>query len=128
MNLKSLLRSKPAKFLKGGIALKVFSFGLNYILVSLVSIQINIAYFVVLLADFLVGYFINRFFVFSETSDSHKKTFSKFLVAGLSFRALNYFLYSWLITKGENMYLAMQFITTIIILVMKLYVYKKIFK
>jgi putative flippase GtrA len=127
--LKTFISSKPIKFLKGGVLLKAFSFLLNYILADLLAISISIAYTIVLVGDFFVGFLINRHFVFSDTKENKSsQVFFKFIIAGLGFRLLNWLLYVQIINKTGMYILYSQLIATMIVLVLKFSIYKKIFK
>jgi putative flippase GtrA len=127
--LKRILFSKPVKFLKGGVLLKCFSFLLNYILVDLLNFPVNTTYIFVLVSDFFVGFLINRYFVFNDTKKKDSShVFMKFLIAGIGFRALNWLLYVAIIDKTGMYILYSQFIATVLVLVLKFSVYKKIFK
>ncbi len=128
--IKSILFSQPARFIKGGAALKVVSFGLNYILADYLSLNKELTYIFVLIADFLLGFAINRYFIFKKTEDSQKdsQVFKKFVIAGLSFRGLNWLIYIGILKFFELYILIAQLIATIIVLVLKYSVYKKIFK
>ena len=126
--IKRLLAWEPIKFLNGGVLLKIFSFTLNYILADLLSLNKEMMYIFVLLCDFLVGFLVNRFFVFNnQSTKSHKETFSKFLIAGLGFRAINWLIYVYILKSFELYILMAQAIATTIVLFMKYFVYKKIF-
>ena len=126
--LKAVLLSQPVKFLKGGVVLKIFSFALNYILVDFVDIKHGFAYFIVLAFDLLLGYIINKYFVFSGSDKGHRDTFTKFMIAGVGFRGLNWLIYAILVRSFEKYYLAVQLFATVVVLVLKYFVYKKIFK
>lgn len=127
--LNTILKSGPIKFLQGGIALKIVSFGLNYVMADVLGLHKEATYFFILVIDLLFGYLINRYFVFSETQkESNQKVFKQFLIAGLSFRALNWGIYVLIIQKLDFYILTAQFIATAIVLVLKYFIYKKIFK
>lgn len=127
--LKKIIFSEPIKFLKGGVLLKVFSFGLNYILADFLNLNIEITYFFVLVCDFLLGFLINRYFVFTKKQeDSNKKVFGKFIIAGVSFRVLNWLIYVLIIDLYEIYILYAQLFATVFVLFLKFSVYKKIFK
>ncbi len=128
--IKSILFSQPVKFLKGGAVLKVFSFGLNYILADYLGLNKEFAYVFVLIADFLLGFLINRYFIFKKTEKSEKdlKVFRNFIIAGLGFRGLNWVIYICILKYFELYILVAQLIATLIVLVLKYSVYKKIFK
>ena len=127
---KSILLSQPVKFLKGGVALKVVSFGLNYILADYLGLNKELTYIFVLIADFLLGFAINRYFIFKKTEDSqtNSQVFKKFVIAGLGFRGLNWLIYIGMLKFFELYILIAQLIATIIVLLLKYSVYKKIFK
>ena len=126
--LVSFSKSGPLKFLLGGVVLKGFSFGANFILVDFLNIQYDFSYFLALVLDLLVGYLINRYFVFSESNQGFKgKVLFKFFTAGILFRGLNWCLYVFLLKQIELYYLLVQAIATGIVLVFKYVVYKRIF-
>lgn len=126
--LKAVLLSQPVKFLKGGVVLKVFSFALNFLLVDIYKVELGLAYFTVLVFDLVLGYLINKYFVFSQSTKGHNETFKKFILAGIGFRGLNWLIYAILVKFYEKYYLAVQLLATVSVLVMKYFVYKKIFK
>lgn len=126
--LKAVLLSQPVKFLKGGVVLKVFSFALNFLLVDIYKVELGLAYFTVLVFDLVLGYLINKYFVFLQSTKGHNETFKKFILAGIGFRGLNWLIYAILVKFYEKYYLAVQLLATVSVLVMKYFVYKKIFK
>lgn len=127
--MKKILASKPVKFLNGGVILKVFSFSLNYLLADLMQLHVEMTYAFVLICDFLLGFVINRYFVFNDSKNrSNKQTFALFAVAGLGFRFINWVLYSLIVNYLGIYILTAQLIATLIVLCMKYFVYKVIFK
>lgn len=127
--VKKLLKLEPVKFLNGGVAMKVVAFGLNYLLADYLGYNPEKIYILVLLVDFIMGYFINRFYVFeADKNKSHKQTFTLFVIAGLSFRGLNWLIYVSILKSLEMYILIAQLIATLIVLALKFFVYKKIFK
>lgn len=126
--VKKIFQLQSVKFLNGGIAMKAVAFGLNYLLADLLGYDPAITYVAVLLVDFLLGYFVNRIYVFeTDENKSHKKTFALFLTAGLTFRGINWLLYYGMITYLGLYILTAQLIATLAVLVVKYFVYKKIF-
>ena len=127
--VKKLLKLEPVKFLNGGVAMKAVAFGINYLLADFFGYDPSLVYILVLIIDFFMGYFINRFYVFkSDSEKSHKQVFSKFVIAGVGFRVLNWLIYVGLIKKLEIYILIAQAFATVVVLAMKFFVYKKIFK
>jgi putative flippase GtrA len=124
-----LLKSKPIKFLKGGVLLKIISFSLNYLLADLLNFNIEFSYFVVLFCDLILGFFINKNLVFDSTTQSReKKVFLKFIIAGVSFRFINWLIYVLILKSLEIYILLAQLIATLIVLLFKYKMYKKIFE
>lgn len=127
--MQKLLKLEPVKFLNGGIVMKIVAFGLNYFLADYLAYDPSLVYVLVLVVDFFIGYFINRFYVFkSDTDKSHKQIFTQFMIAGLGFRALNWLIYVGIIKNIDVYILVAQAIATMIVVAMKFFVYKKIFK
>lgn len=126
--VKDLINLQPIKFLNGGVVMKAVAFALNYLLADYFQLDPSRVYIFVLLVDFLFGYFINRFYVFEVTKDqSHKKTFFNFVIAGLSFRGLNWLIYVGILKFIDVYILIAQLIATVFVLVLKYFVYKKVF-
>ena len=128
MALNKILKSQPVKFLNGGVLLKVFSFSLNFILADWLEFNKELTYAFVLICDLLLGFVINRYLVFNQTKErKNTEAFSMFFVAGLIFRLINWSLYVFILKKFELYILIAQAISTLIVLMMKYFVYKRIF-
>jgi len=106
--------------------MKSISFLLNYILADIFQFNPVNSYVSILLIDFILGYFINRYFVFeTDPNKKHSKIILQFVVAGGTFRVLNWLIYIALI---DHMYiLTAQLIATVSVLILKYFVYKIIF-
>lgn len=108
--------------------MKAVSFGVNYLFADFFELNVGFVYAAAMLVDFAMGYFINRFYVFNtDSAKSHKQVMSKFIAAGLSFRALNWLIYMGILKQFEVYILLAQLVATIIVLVMKYFVYRLIF-
>lgn len=128
MDINKILISQPVKFLNGGVILKIFSFSLNYLLADVFAYHKEISYAFVLLFDLLLGFIINRYFVFSQTQErKNSEAFSMFIIAGLGFRLLNWAIYAIILHFYELYILIAQTIATAIVLILKYFVYKRIF-
>ncbi len=126
--MRKILSSEPMKFLNGGVILKIFSFGLNFILADLLALDLEFTYIFVLFCDLILGFVINRYFVFNKTKTrKNSQTLTMFFIAGLSFRAMNYFIYIAILNYFKLYLLIAQLIATLIVLVLKFFVYRKIF-
>lgn len=126
--MRKILSSEPIKFFNGGVILKIFSFGLNFILADLLALDLELTYIFVLFCDLILGFFINRYFVFNKTKTrKNSQTLTMFFIAGLGFRAMNYFIYIAILNYFKLYLLIAQLIATLIVLVLKFFVYRKIF-
>lgn len=126
--LKKFIFSEPIKFLKGGVGMKAVSFLLNYLLADLLQLNVELTYVFVLVVDLIMGYFVNRYFVFKTEDKGHKEVIKNFLIAGVTFRALNWGIYVLILRQIEMYILIAQFIATAVVLVLKFFVYKRIFR
>lgn len=108
--------------------MKAVSFALNYIFADLLALNIGFVYAATLLIDFAMGYFINRYYVF-ETGDkkSHSQVLTRFVIAGLTFRGINWGIYMLLVKHLGLYILIAQAIATGLVLIMKYFVYRIIF-
>jgi putative flippase GtrA len=123
------LKLQPVKFLQGGVFMKAFAFFLNYILVSFIHLEVKTAYGIVLVCDFFLGFFVNRFFVFKKDElSSHKRTLLLFIVTGLIFRVCDGLVYLFLVEKLSFHIVLAQFSSVVFVLSTKYFIYKKVFK
>ena len=121
---KKALENKIMRFLLGGIGMKAISFGLNYVLVVLLTLPPSPSYIFILCLDFILGYIVNRHFVFqANKSLSYKKTLIQFLITGASFRLMNWLIYMAFLTYMDMYLLLAQLIATAIVLVFKYFIY-----
>jgi len=116
------------KFILTGLIIRGIGFLLNFIFVELLKYQIRPVYFFVMFVDFWLGYFNSRYVVFKTKDKSHKKTLTQFLIAGISFRVLDWFIYIAIVERINFNILLSQFISMVVITLLKFIVLKKIFK
>lgn len=116
------------RYLNGGVLMKAIAFFINFILNEYFKLNKYIAYIFVLIIDFIIGYFINRKYVFRSQSNDLKKQFTLFIIAGGLYRLLDWSIYTLLNYYTEIHYIIAQIISTGIVLIFKYLSYKRIFK
>lgn len=123
------LKLQPVKFLQGGVVMKAIAFALNYLLVTVCSLEVKVAYAIVLVSDFALGFFVNRYFVFKKDhSQSHHRALILFIITGLFFRLCDGATYLFLVEKLHFNIILAQFLSVVIVLGAKYFIYKKVFK
>jgi putative flippase GtrA len=109
--------------------MKSLSFLLNYTFAGIFKFETSTVYGLVLGFDLLLGYFVNRHFVFKQTQTKQGKTaMLQFLLAGIGFRLLDWGLYLGLLEHFKLHLLMAQIVSTGLILTIKFVIYRIIFK
>ncbi len=110
--------------------MQIVAFSLNFLLSGLLGLPHRIIYALVMINDFILGYIINRYFVFKKNNPtkSGRRLFIQFVIAGASFRVINWGLYVGIIEKTGAYILLAQLVATGIVLVFKYLIYNKIFR
>jgi hypothetical protein len=86
----------------GGVFMKALSFPLNYLFAGVFKFNPSVVYGLVLVFDLLLGYFVNRHFVFKQTQTKQGKTaIVQFLLAGIGFRVLDWIIYLGLLSTSS---------------------------
>lgn len=127
--IKKFLNQDIVRFLMGGVFMKALSFPLNYLFAGMFKFNPSVVYGLVLVFDLLLGYFVNRHYVFSQTQTKRGKTaMAQFLFAGIGFRLLDWGVYLGLLENFKLHLVAAQCISTGLILSIKFIIYRVIFK
>ena len=127
MNSKSdkLIRAIK-KYLVAGVILYGLSIATNYFLVTIIKLDKPIAYAFTLIIELFLGFILNEFFVYESKQKKHKKKL--FVLVAVSFRLINWSLYTFLIGFLHTNYLYIQLALIGIFAIIKFNIYKKIFE
>ncbi len=116
---------KIKKYILSGVVLYGLSIAANYLLVSQLNIQKTIAYALTLILELCIGYLLNEFFVYESKKKKHKKKL--FIAVAVTFRLINWGIYTYLIGFLNTHYLYIQLALIGIFAIIKFNIYKKVF-
>jgi putative flippase GtrA len=126
--IKKFLNHDIMRFLMGGVFMKSLSFLFNYVFAGVFKFDTSTVYGLVLVFDLLLGYFVNRHFVFNQTQTKRGKTaMVQFLLAGIGFRLMDWGIYLGLLEYFKIHLLLAQSLSTGFILSLKFIIYRVIF-
>ena len=138
INIKSLLRIlkhprlKSFRFILVGSLLASNAYILNITLVEIFHMDKSFAYALVLASEMILGLLANRYLVFDRSVASLPRVTAKYFFASIVIRGTNWTLYTLLNTfvfeHREGYYLVSQSICILLFLLLKYFVFKKIFE
>lgn len=113
----------------GGVFMKSLSFVFNFIFADFLKFDPSTVYGLVLVFDFLLGYFVNRYYVFNQSrTKSGQRVLIQFILAGVAFRGLDWAIYVNLLSHFKVYILLAQLISTGVVLGSKFFIYRVIFR
>lgn len=125
---RKFISSLFGRFLFTGLIIRAIDFALNFLLAEVFELAIRPVYFLVMVVDFSLGYLNSRYVVFKTKNKSHKDTLTKFLIAGIGFRLLDWLIYVYIVERF-NLYISIaQLVSMVFIVIIKFIVLKRIFK
>lgn len=118
---------KFIKFATGGTLVVLAGLIFNAFLVELLGMQIRNAYTLVVVLQVVLGYSLNKKYVFSKSS-KQKLVFAKYIITLFALRSLDWLLYVFFVDWMSYNYLATQTANSFIFFIFKFFAYKKIFE
>lgn len=130
------IRGKVIRFLLSGVFMRIATFVVNWILIEDLLMDKKESYVIVLILDFVLGFFINKYYVYRSKFED-KLLFIKFLITGATLRILSYYIYSITLFLFKNIelmgfvitdYFIAQTASVLLIIVFKFFIYEYIFE
>lgn len=131
------IKIKVLRFILSGVFMRVISFTTTYLFIKKMSLTEKDAYLFALVIDFVIGFFINKYYVYQTELKNHF-LFLKFVFVGVVLRAMNYYVYvlALIIVPDINFYglfilkdyFSAQVISVGLVMIFKFFAYEFVFE
>ena len=127
-SLLVFLKNDKCRYLCAGGFMVGYGFGLNIFLVEICHFYTAISYGIVLISQLCIGFFLNRYWVFSKGKLGLNKLFSRYVGLSLVFRCIDWAIFVLQVDFFSIYYIIAQLINYSIFVPLKYYVWRFLFR